>query len=233
MLRETKKIKIIGFDADDTLWENEAFFRETEKQFFQLLQPYLPANEVNEILFATEMKNLKLYGYGVKGFVLSMIETALLVSNNSIPVQTINKILELGKNHLQKPVKLLNNVPEVLEKLSSKYLLIIATKGDLLDQERKLKKSNLVSYFHHIEIMSDKKEMNYRKLLKNINTKPAEFMMVGNSLKSDIIPVLNIGGRGVHIPFHTTWIHENTKTNPAENNNFYKAENINELLNFL
>lgn len=203
-----RNIKVIGFDADDTLWVNETYFRDAEVAFGKLLSKYETLNKIDQELFKMEMKNLPLYGYGVKGFVLSMIEMALELSNNNVSNQVINDILAIGKDMINKPVELLEGVEEVLKKLSQKYRLILATKGDLLDQERKLEKSGLLDYFHHIEVLSDKKEENYSKLLNHLDIKPSEFLMVGNSLKSDVLPLINIKAHAIHVPFHTTWLHE-------------------------
>ena len=201
-------IKVIGFDADDTLWVNETYFREAEVKFAELLEHYETKNKVDQELFKMEMKNLELYGFGIKGFMLSMIESALELSNNRVPQDTINYILDIGKNMIARPVELLDGVEDVLQVLSDKYRLIVLTKGDLLDQERKLDKSGLSKYFHHVEVLSDKKELNYKNLLDHLEIDVSEFLMVGNSLKSDVIPILNIGATAVHVPFHTTWAHE-------------------------
>lgn len=201
-------IKVIAFDADDTLWINEPYFQETENKFCALLEDYLPHHTLAKELFKTEIQNLSLYGYGVKGFILSMIETSLRVSNNTLNIEVIEKALQFGKELLEKPIELLEGVEKVLQALKGRYRLVVATKGDLLDQERKLKKSGLEHYFHHIEIMSDKQEADYLKLIKHLDIKPGEFMMIGNSLKSDVMPVLDIGGHAVHVPYHTTWAHE-------------------------
>ncbi len=201
-------IKVIGFDADDTLWVNETYFRETEERFAELLEDYETKNKVDQELFKMEMQNLETYGYGIKGFMLSMIESALDLSNNQVTQETIAKILELGKKMISHPVEILDGVEEVLSKLEGKYRLIVLTKGDLLDQERKLEKSGLSKYFHHVEVLSDKKESNYQNLLDHLNIDVKEFLMIGNSLKSDVLPILNIGARAVHVPFHTTWAHE-------------------------
>ncbi|MEO0042365.1 MAG: hypothetical protein RL329_1813 [Bacteroidota bacterium] len=227
-----KKIKVIAFDADDTLWVNEPYFRETEIKFCQLLEDFLPASEVEKQLLKIEIQNLPMYGYGIKGFMLSMLETALKVSNHQISIKTIEKILEYGKEMLEKPIDLLDGVKEVLNDLKKEYRLVVATKGDLLDQERKLQKSGLESYFHHIEIMSEKREADYSKLIKHLDIAPDAFLMVGNSLKSDILPVLNIGGHAIHIPFHTTWILETVDvqiTNP----NFKHVDTIRQILPYL
>ena len=227
-----KNIQVIAFDADDTLWVNEPYFREAEEKFCALLKDYLPHQSVWEELFKTEMDNLALYGYGIKGFMLCMVETALRISNNTVPHTTIEKIIALGKQMLEKPVELLEGVEDVLQQLQGRYKLVVATKGDLLDQERKLKKSGLEKYFHHIEIMSDKQETDYTKLIKHLDIKPAEFLMLGNSLKSDVVPVLALGGYGVHIPYHITWAHEKAEQN-FTHANFTALEKITEILPYL
>ena len=225
-------IKVIAFDADDTLWVNEPYFRETEDQFCSLLEDYLPHHNIMQELFKTEMDNLSLYGYGIKGFMLSMIETALRVTNNNLDQSILQKIIALGKDMLEKPIELLDGVEEVLQQLQGKYKLVVATKGDLLDQERKLKKSGIEHYFHHIEIMSDKQEADFAKLIKHLDIQPDEFLMLGNSLKSDVLPVLAIGGQGVHIPYHITWEHEKTDAQ-INDPNFKQIKNIKDILPYL
>ncbi|MPS64563.1 MAG: HAD family hydrolase [Chryseobacterium sp.] len=225
-------ITVIAFDADDTLWINEPYFQEAEKEFCILLEDYLPQHSVSQELFKTEINNLHLYGYGVKGFILCMIETVSKVSNGTAPLSLINKTIEIGHELLQKPIELLDGVTETLEHLKEKYRLVVATKGDLLDQERKLKKSGLQEYFHHIEIMSDKKESEYQKLLKHLDCKPENFLMLGNSIKSDILPVLEIGGSAAHIPYHVTWVHEQHDVN-IEHSNFMELEKLNDILDYL
>jgi putative hydrolase of the HAD superfamily len=225
-------IKVIGFDADDTLWVNEPYFKEIEEKFCDLLEDYLPRHTLVKELFKTEIENLSLYGYGVKGFMLSMIETALKVTSNTLSLEVIEKAIGFGKDLLQKPIELLDGVEEVLKTLKGKYRLVVATKGDLLDQERKLKKSGLEHYFHHIEIMSDKQEADYQKLIKHLDIKPSQFLMLGNSLKSDILPVLAIGGHGIHIPYHTTWAHETVEHN-VEHDNFRHVIQMKEILEIL
>ena len=227
------EIKIIGFDADDTLWVNEPYYREAEKKFCDLLINYLPEEETDKILYKTEMQNLELYGYGAKGFMLSLIETAINISGGKIPSKEILKIIDIGKELLQKPIVLLDDVENVLKSISEKYKLIIASKGDLLDQERKLKKSGLAKYFHHIEIMSDKKTEDYKKLLKHLDIKPNGFLMIGNSLKSDIIPVISLGGNAIHVPYHTTWIHEEIDDSHNSNKKYMEVETLSDVLGFL
>jgi putative hydrolase of the HAD superfamily len=205
-------IKVIAFDADDTLWVNEPYYLATENEYCALLEDYLPHHELSAELLKTEIKNIPIYGYGVKGFVLSMLETALQITDNQVTTTTLSKIIALGKGMLHQDIELLDGVEEVLQSLYGKYKLVLATKGDLLDQERKLKGSGLEKYFHHIEIMSEKDEASYQKLLKHLDIQADEFMMIGNSLKSDVLPVLNIGGYGVHVPYHTTWALERVET---------------------
>lgn len=226
------QLKVIAFDADDTLWVNEPYFRETENRFFELFQDYLPQHTVARELLKTEIDNLTLYGYGIKGFILSMIETALRISDKTIPLEVIEKIIQEGKDLLQKPVEIIDGVEDVLNALKGNYRLVMATKGDLLDQERKLKKSRLEHYFHHIEIMSDKREDDYSKLIKHLDIKAEEFLMIGNSLKSDALPVLNIGGHAIHVPYHITWAHETIETT-IENKNFRQAATIRDVLQLL
>ena len=229
-----KNIKVIGFDADDTLWVNEPYFKELEDTFCKLLNSYLPNEDISKNIFNTEMKNLEIYGYGVKAFILSLIETAINISNKKVPVDIIQKIIDLGKQQLNKPIELLEGVEKVLHKLFPKnYKLIVATKGDLLDQERKLEKSGLEKYFHHIEIMSDKKETDYKKLLNHLEINSSAFAMVGNSVKSDILPVVGIGGKGIHVPYHTTWKHENMISDNIDNSSFIEVKSISEILNYL
>jgi putative hydrolase of the HAD superfamily len=225
-------LKVIAFDADDTLWVNEPYFRETENRFFELMQDFLPQHTVSRELLTTEIENLRLYGYGIKGFILSMIETAMRISDKRIPVSAIEKILNEGKALLEKPVELIDGVEDVLKNLRGSYRLVMATKGDLLDQERKLKKSGLEHYFHHIEIMSDKKENDYKKLLRHLDIRPEEFLMIGNSLKSDVLPVLNIGGHAIHVPYHITWEHE-TIESTIDHENFRQAERITDIIQLL
>lgn len=233
MNNEYKDIKVIGFDADDTLWVNETYFRDAELEFAKLLSPYETANKIDQELFKMEMKNLPLYGYGVKGFVLSMVEMALELSNHEVSNATINAILNIGKDMLNKPVELLDGVEETLKILSQDYKLILVTKGDLLDQERKLDKSGITDYFHHIEVLSDKQEANYSNLLNHLDIKPSEFLMIGNSLKSDILPLVNLKAKAIHIPFHTTWLHEQVNTDETKNKSYKTVHSLLDVIQVL
>ncbi len=226
------KIKVIGFDADDTLWVNEPYYQEVEKIFCNLLATYLPEKEISGELFKTEIANLEKYGYGAKGFILSMIETALKISNNKVSSETIYKLLKLGKELLEKPIELLDDIEFSLNHLKSNYLLVVATKGDLLDQQRKLNSSGLLHHFHHIEIMHDKNETEYKKLLKRLDIHSEEFLMVGNSLKSDVLPVLSIGGKAVHVPYHTTWQHE-TVSEESTSKGYHTITKMKDILSIL
>ncbi|TXD84750.1 HAD family hydrolase [Subsaximicrobium wynnwilliamsii] len=233
MKRKYSNIKVIGFDADDTLWVNETYFREAELEVAKLMAPYETANTIDQELFRMEIKNLPLYGYGIKGFVLSMIEMALEISNYSISNESISKILDIGKDMLNKPVELLEGVEDSLKELSQTHRLILITKGDLLDQERKLEKSGLLKYFHHIEVLSDKQESNYSRLLKHLEVKPSEFLMVGNSLKSDILPLVNLKAEAVHVPFHTTWLHEQVDAEQSNGKAYATLKSLKELKKLL
>ena len=228
-----KKVKIIGFDADDTLWMNETYFRDTERKFAELMQMFASEKYVIDQLTEVEVKNIPLYGYGVKGFMLSMMETAVKIAGKQAGSEIIEGVLSLGNNLLEKPVVLLDNVRYVIEKLKNKYPLLLLTKGDLLDQQRKLKKSGLSNCFKHIEIMSDKKEQNYAEIFSLLSIRPDEFMMIGNSIKSDILPVLKLGAWAVHIPYHTTWVHEETSEDPSRFNRFYKLDSLKDLLKYI
>ena len=225
-------ITTIGFDADDTLWVNETYFREAEHHFARLLSAFETENTIDQELFKTEIANLDLYGFGIKSFTLSMVESAIQLSNGKISSEIITEILNIGKEMIAKPVELLDGIEEVLQILSPKYRLLLLTKGDLLDQERKLEKSGLSKYFHHVEVLSDKKESNYANLLEHLEIPVHNFLMVGNSLKSDVLPLVNIGAKAIHVPFHTTWAHE--LVHGHENNGEYlHVESIKEVLKYL
>lgn len=231
-LYTNSNIKVIALDADDTLWVNEPYFRRTEEKFYTLLEGFLTGHNIERELLKTEIGNLALYGYGVKGFILSMIETALKVSDKKISVDIVERIIQMGKELLEEPIELLDDIEQVLSALKPNFRLVVATKGDLLDQQRKLHKSGLGHYFHHIEVMSEKAEDDYLKLINRLDIKPEEFLMIGNSLKSDILPVVKIGGHGIHIPFHTTWAHEVVDTN-FEHPHFKSVEKIVEVLDWI
>lgn len=222
-------LKVIAFDADDTLFINEPYFEETEKAFCILMEDYLSHQGISQEVFRIQIQNLPLYGYGIKSYILSMIETAITISNGTISNKHIERILDLGKILLQKPIELIDGVEETLAALHGRYKLVVATKGDLKDQQRKLHDSGLGPYFHHIEVMAEKEPLNYEKMLKRLEIEPYEFMMIGNSLKSDVLPVLEIGGYACHVPFHTTWAHERID-HEVEHPNFKAFKDIREVV---
>ena len=224
--------KIIAFDADDTLWHNEPYFDEAQARFCALFQDFASSQEILGLILNHQVKNLPLYGFGIKAFTLSMIETALQITHNNITGTGIEKIIAIGKDLLEKPVELLPNVEEVLQELHGKYKLVVATKGDLKDQHRKLHDSKIGGYFHHIEVLSDKTELDYTKMLTRLECEPENFVMIGNSLKSDVLPILNLGGIGIHIPYHTTWEYEKIDFE-IEHENFTALTDIKEVLGVL
>ena len=224
--------KTIAFDADDTLWHNEPYFDEAQAKFCELFQDFASKQEILQLILNHQVKNLPLYGFGIKAFTLSMIEAALELTNHQINGTAIEKIIGIGKDLLQKPVELLPNVTEVLEQLKGKYKLVVATKGDLKDQHRKLHDSGLGAYFHHIEVMSDKTDLDYTKMLNRLECEAKDFILIGNSLKSDVLPVLNIGGTGIHIPYHTTWEYEKIDFE-IQHENFKSISNLTELFEIL
>lgn len=202
---DTRPLTTIGFDADDTLWQNEAFFRLTQHRFAELLADFAPGEHLDERLLAAERRNLGHYGYGVKGFVLSMIETAIEVTEGRVPASVISELLAAGRDLLRHPVDLLPHAAETVAGLAKEYRVILITKGDLLDQERKLAQSGLGDLFHGVEIVSDKTAAAYVAIFGRHGHGAARGMMVGNSLKSDVLPMLAAGGVGVHVPHGLTW----------------------------
>ena len=224
-------IKFVAFDADDTLWVNENYFREAEHAFCHLMMDWLPHEKTADELFKTEMQNLELFGYGAKGFALSLIETAVRISDGKITGRQVQQIIDIVKRLLARPVELLPDVPEVLRTLKEKYTLVLATKGDLLDQQRKIAKSGLAGYFAHTEIMSDKRPQDYVRLLQRLGAGAQEFVMVGNSLKSDVLAPLEAGAYAVYVPYPIIWKHECMPE--PQSPRYYKAEKLRDILHFL
>lgn len=222
-------IKIIGFDADDTLWRNEDIFERAHEHYRALLAKYHPAAEVDRVLFATEMRNLRLYGYGVKGFTLSCVETAIELTGGKVTPAEIAEILATGREMLVHPVELLADVAEVVPGLARDYRLLLITKGDLQHQERKIAASGLAAHFHAVEIVSEKDNAAYDRIRARHGLAWEEFAMVGNSLKSDVLPVLQLGGAGVHIPYHLTWQHEHVEAAPHDQPRFRRIARLAEL----
>ncbi|MCK5906329.1 MAG: HAD family hydrolase [Flavobacteriales bacterium] len=226
-------IKTIAFDADDTLWVNEPLFRINEEKFDSLLKDYISDDKITSKLYDTEIKNLKHFGYGIKGFMLSMIETAIELTNGDIKGCDLKKIIDWGKDQIEHPVNVLDDVDKVLDVLKNKYKLMIITKGDLFDQESKIARSGLADYFDIIEIVSEKDEDTYSSLLKKHSINSDELLMVGNSLKSDILPLINLGAKAIHIPFHTTWVHEKIDPKTADNLDHITFNKIIDILDIL
>ncbi len=212
-------VDVVAFDADDTLWHNEILYAATQERLERLLAPYQTNGRVHEELYKTEMQNLPYFGYGIKGFALSMIETAIRLSDGRIEGAVVQEIIGLAKEMVDAPVQLLDHAADVVAELAATYTLMLITKGDLFDQERKLARSGLAPYFDSVEIVSSKTQKVYRSLLERHGIAPECFLMVGNSLRSDVLPIVALGGRAVYIPYHVTWAHEvadvNADASPA------------------
>ena len=219
----------IGFDADDTLWHNENIFENVHGRYYKLLAGYHDAATVERALFETEMRNLDLYGYGIKGYMLSSIETAIALTDGKVSTAEIKDLIDLGRGMLDHPVELLPAASDTLEALAAHHRLILITKGDLRDQERKLSKSGIARYFEAVEIVSEKDAQTYSRIFARHGIEPKSFIMVGNSVKSDILPVLQLGGSGIHVPYRITWGHEHAETPPSEDGRFYRAASLADL----
>ncbi len=219
-------IKWIAFDADDTLWENERYYTESQNQLGKILAPYLNGADIGSILYETEKKNIPYFGYGIKSFGLSMIETAIRHSKNQVSSQEVCQIIDLLKRMVDTPPEVLPGVIEVLEQLTGNYRLMVITKGDLLDQERKLSRSNLAKYFELMEVVSEKDEKTYQNILNRQHIAPEAFLMIGNSLKSDVLPVVAVGGTGVHITEANTWEHEKVENAHQHVDTYYQIDRI-------
>ncbi len=203
-----RPVSVIGFDADDTLWQNEQYYKLTESHFRSLLSEFAEGEHVSERLLEAEKRNLAHYGFGIKGFTLSMIETALEITEGRAPSSVISEILAIGRDLLSHPVECLPHARDALEALSGRYFLVLITKGDLFDQERKLAQSGLGDYFDAVEIVSDKTATTYRRIFGKHGEGPERAMMIGNSLKSDIVPAIAAGAWGVFVPHELTWVLE-------------------------
>ncbi|MHB8614094.1 MAG: HAD family hydrolase [Candidatus Dormibacteraceae bacterium] len=226
-------ITILGLDGDDTLWQNETRFILTQEELRELLHRHVPEADVEARLDEVEMRNLGVYGYGVKSFTLSMIETAIEVTEGRIPAADLEVILGWGKRMLMQPTELLDGVEPAVRELSARYDLLLITKGDLFDQESKLARSGLADLFLGVEIVSEKNAASYRAILSRRGIKPEEFVMVGNSPRSDILPVLEIGSRAVHIPYHVTWHHEHVPEESFPDTGWYRLERLGEVAGLL
>lgn len=226
-------IKVIAFDADDTLWENQPHFNEIITEFTKLLKPYCSEKESWDAIHKMQVGNLPLYGFGARSLTLSMTQAACELSNYQIDATSIEKIIQLGRKLLTMPVELMDSALEVVKQLKEKYRLILITKGDLVEQERKLRDSGLIKYFHHIEILSDKRVEDYQNLFDRLNLKPEEFVMIGNSLKSDILPILELNAKAIYIPYHSTWEHEHVNNYDKNHKNLTQIEKLSDLIQIL
>ena len=226
-------IEMIAFDADDTLWHAEVIFREAEEKFCQLLLPWQDRERIKSTLFEIETRNISRYGFGAKSYTFSMIETALVLSDREISGKDIEEILKIGRHMLDAEFRLLPDVEETIKTLSAEYAMMVITKGDLLEQTSKIHRSGLASYFDFIEVLSHKSVGTYQELFQRYQIAPENFVMVGNSLPSDIQPILSLGGIGVHIPADTTWAHELMDDFDPSQDNFYEIEHIGQLPNLL
>jgi putative hydrolase of the HAD superfamily len=229
MFDMAKRALVIGFDADDTLWHNEIIFEKVHARYRTLLAQYHDAATVDRTLFATEMRNLERYGYGAKGFTLSAIETAIELTQGRIRGEEIQQLIQLCHEMLAHPVELLDGVADTLAALAPAHRLILITKGDLRDQERKLTKSGLAPHFQQIEIVSEKNEAVYASILRRHEIAARDFLMVGNSVKSDILPVLALGGAGAYVPYHITWAAERVAEPPPDTDRFFRLASVREL----
>jgi putative hydrolase of the HAD superfamily len=217
-VRNAARFDVIGFDADDTLWESEDGFRANELHFVELLTPYAaPGIDVMAALTATERKNLSTFGYGVKSFAIAMVEAAITVSAGSVPTSVISELVDMARGQLEAPVRLLPHVPEVLQAIGSGHRLVLITKGDLVHQTHKIETSGLAHHFEHLEILLEKDVPSYDRLLRRFGVPPERFLMVGNSVRSDILPVMALGGHGVHVPYHLLWELEHVEHNELFN----------------
>ena len=225
-------ITTIGFDADDTLWENEQFFRFTESEFAGLQSNHGDHEAISARLLEAEKRNIGHYGFGAKGFTLSMIETAIDVTNGTVSGSVIGNILEIGRELMNYPVQTLPGVSETLASVSADFTIVLITKGDLFDQERKLAQSGLGEHFDAVEIVSDKKPTTYKTLFDRHGNGAEKAMMVGNSLKSDVIPAIDAGGWGVHVPHKLTWALEHAEA-PDAHQRFHEISTLAELPDLL
>ncbi len=229
----SQRIDVIAFDADDTLWINEPIFVKTQDRVKEILSHHMEIKQLDDLLYQTEVKNLRLFGYGVKGFTLSMIETVIELTKEAVTGPEIQSIIDLGKEMLEHPVEVLEGVRETLEVLQKDHTLMIITKGDLFDQESKVARSGLAPYFSHVEVVSEKNKSTYDRILTRYDFNRARFMMVGNSLKSDVLPLVELGVEAVHIPYHTTWTHEKVASHIEAETDFHRLDDIRQLPRFL
>lgn len=222
-------IDTIAFDADDTLWHNETLFQMTQQRFADLVAPYLDGPWTGKELYETELRNLRHFGYGIKGFTLSMIETAIELTGGRVPAHEIQAIVDFGRAMLSSPIELIDGVEEVVPALAHSHTLMLITKGDLFEQESKIARSGFAQHFAHVDVVSDKTVESYRALLAARGVEPSHFLMVGNSMRSDILPVLELGGHAAYVPYHVTWAHELVPEEAMADRAFHRLSSVREL----
>ncbi len=226
-------IETIGFDADDTLWHNENLYHDARETYIQILAEYGEPQEIISCLDKTEIRNIEYFGYGIKSFVLSMIETATVISRGQVTGNESSEIIAIAKKMLRAPVELVEDAKDTIKELSVDYDLMLITKGDPFEQQRKIELSGITKYFRYLEVVGEKSEATYRKILGQYKLEPALFLMVGNSLRSDILPVLKIGGQAVYIPNELTWYHENASHEEIGEAQYAQLERLNQLPGYL
>lgn len=225
-------IDTVAFDADDTLWHNEHLFQDTQKKLEEIVQRYRPGEDIHDALFAVEMRNLELFGYGIKGFTLSMVEAAVQLTGGRIAADEIHDIVQLGKTMIQAPVDLLEGVEETLAAVTGRFRVILITKGDIVDQSSKIERSGLAGHFEQVEIVPRKDVAVYRTIFERHGIEPARAVMVGNSMPSDVLPMLELGGHGVHVPYQLLWAHEVHDEDPVSER-FHRLERLSDLPDLL
>ncbi|BBD41323.1 haloacid dehalogenase (plasmid) [Aminobacter sp. Y103A] len=233
MSKDVEKRLVVGMDGDDTLWHNENILWSAEQKFQQVLLHYLSAEDLSHRLYETEMRNLSLFGYGAKGFVLSMIETAIEVTDGRIAVADIQSLVDLLKEIIWHPVHLIDSAAHVVEELSRSYRLILISKGELFHQEHKVASSGLADFFSAVEIVSEKDQSVYARILTKYDVDPSNFVMVGNSLRSDIDPILKLGARAIHVPYEITWKHEGQSSLDPKNRTYVLCNSLTEVAHAL
>lgn len=236
-MNRISNIKVVALDADDTLWVNEPFFRSAEARYFQILEKYLPGEsgerDFTQELYENEMKNLHLFGYGAKGFMLSMIETGLELTNYELKGEDVQKIINLGKEILSYKIDIYDGVEDSIKYLKERYRVVCITKGDLLDQESKIARSGLGDLFDDVRVVSEKDPDTYKRIVNEYEIEPSQFLMIGNSLKSDILPVVKIGGHGIYIPQDCQWIHESVNEEKLDESAYIKLDTIKKIVDIL
>ncbi|MFD2574025.1 HAD family hydrolase [Spirosoma soli] len=229
----TPQLKLIAFDADDTLWVNEPNYVNVQQRLCELLMHHIDQETLSKRFYDTQIRNLQLFGYGAKGMTLSMIETAIELTNGAVTGTEIQQIIDIGKELLTFPIDVLDGVHDVLDVLAKRYDLMVLTKGDLFDQESKIARSGLGHFFKHVEIVSEKNETTYQRILQKYNIQPTEFLMIGNSLKSDVLPVVHIGARAAHVPYAVTWAHERVGEEQLVGKSFATFSSVRDVLGWL